>query len=623
MTSQKIAVAYCRVSTDEQAKEGLSIETQEKVCNEQIIKDGFEHLPALKDEGKSGKDMNRPAIKQLIHLVNEKQIQAVYVVHSDRIGRDVEQYLAFRRLLRKQEISLKSIYQPMLDDNSATGQTMDTMMAAFSQMQRLITSEKVQGVMREIAKAGYFPTCPPAGYLNKKNPDSNITRIGRNIIAVDPIMGPLITEAFHRYARGDVNVYELTEVMSAKGLRNQQGRRVQANSMYSLLRNRIYLGEIHWGGIEVKEGKHAPLIDEHTFNSVQTIMAEKNHRMSRRRKYKWLLTGLITCPRHNKRFCAEWHLNKKIAYYHCTYRKGCGKYIEQTKLEDMVADKFRDLQFSDEFINLVIEKAKRIFMERRQKYDSRRQAFVNRRTALETRRRVAEEKLFTGTISDEDFTRIRKELQVDLSEISDELLRLEDQRELSVDVAQEVLLFTRDIYKAYKKASHDLKRHFLIFFWDHFEVMNWIIIKSVSAPLFDSLLSFEAAYYRNQKEDNPEEPTQTNGFILSNFQCARQESNPEPLRPKRSALSVELRARNEEIRIILGLNLRMSARIESAKIWAQNLHTTARGQKNQRRYATIQLCTSPSLRRLTTFLKRSERKDSRRTSSAVAFAISF
>ena len=525
--SNKIAVAYCRVSTDEQAKEGLSIETQEKVCNEHIIKDGYEPLPALKDEGKSGKDMNRPAMKQLIHLINEKQIQTVYVVHSDRIGRNVKDYLIFRDLLRKQNIVLKSIYEPMLDE-SASGRSMATMMATFSEMQRLITSEKVQGVMREIAKAGYFPTCPPAGYLNKKNPDSNITRIGRNIIAIDPIMGPLITEAFHRYARGDVNVYELTEVMSAKGLRNQQGRRVQANSVYSLLRNRIYLGEIHWGGIDIKEGKHAPLIDEHTFNAVQTIMAEKNHRMSRRRKYKWLLAGLITCPRHNKRFCAEWHLNKKIAYYHCTYRKGCGKYIEQTALEGMVADKFRDLQFSEEFINLVIEKAKRIFMERRNKYDSRRQSFVNRRTALEARRRVAEEKLFTNTISDEDFTRIRKELQVDLSEISDELLRLEDQRELSVDVAQEVLLFTRDIYKAYKKASHDLKRHMLIFFWDHFEVMNGIIIKSVSAPLFDSLLSFEAAYYRNQKEANPEEPIQTNGFILSNFQCAYLGSNQGP-----------------------------------------------------------------------------------------------
>ncbi len=513
MSSAKTAVAYCRVSTDEQAREGLSIETQEKVCNEQIIKDGFIPILALKDEGKSGKDMNRPAMKKLIHLINEKEIQAVYVVHSDRIGRNVKDYLVFRELLRKQSIVLKSVYEPMLDE-SASGRSMATMMATFSEMQRLITSEKVQGVMREIAKAGFFPTCPPAGYKNTLNPNST-TRIGRKIIEIDPIMGPLITESFHCYSRGDVNVYELTEIMSAKGLRNQQGRRVQSNSMYALLRNRIYLGEIHWGGIDVKEGKHKPLIDEYTFNHVQSVMAEKNHHASRRRKYKWLLAGLVTCPRHSKRFCAEWHLNKKIAYYHCTYPKGCGKYIEQTALEEMVADKFRDLQFSEEFINLVIEKAKRIFMERRQKYDSRRQAFVNRRTALEARRRIAEEKLFTDTISDEDFTRIRKELQVDLSEIDDELLRLEDQRELSVDVAQEILLFTKDIYKTYKKASFDLKRHFLIFFWDHFEVVNGLIIKSVSAPIFDALLNLEAAFYRNPKESNPEEPNQTNGFILS------------------------------------------------------------------------------------------------------------
>jgi len=526
MSNSKIAVTYCRVSTDEQAKEGLSIETQEKVCNEQIIKDGFIPLPALKDEGKSGKDMNRPAMKKLLHLINEKEIQAVYVVHSDRIGRNVEDYLVFRRLLRKQEVVLKCLHQPNLDDGSATSRTMDTMMMTFNEMQRLITSEKVSSVMREIAKAGYFPTRVPAGYRNMKNPDINAPRIGRHFIEADPEMGPLVAESFHRYARGDMNVYELAEVMSAKGLRNQRGKRVSANSMYLILRNRIYLGEIHWGGIDVKEGKHKPLIDEGTFNHVQSVMAEKNHRMSRRRKYKWLLAGLITCPRHNKRFCAEWHLNKKIAYYHCTYRKGCGKYIEQTALEDMVADKFRDLQFSDEFTNLVIEKAKRIFMERRQKYDSRRQAFVNRRTAIETKRKVAEDKLFSGTISDEDFRRINPEMRKDVAEIDDELLRLEDQRELNVDVAQEILLFTRDIYKAYKKASHDLKRHFLIFFWDHFEVVNGLIIKSVSAPIFDALLNLEAAYYRNPKEANPEEPNQTNGFILSNFRCGYRESNP-------------------------------------------------------------------------------------------------
>ena len=52
--------------------------------------------------------------------------------------------------------------------------------------------------------------------------------------------------------------------------------------------------------------------------------------------------------------------------------------------------------------------------------------------------------------------------------------------------------------------------------------------------------------------------------------CARQDLNPEPLRPKRSALSVELRAHSEETKErSRTLVLRTSARIESEKIWAQ------------------------------------------------------
>lgn len=506
----------------------MSIEAQEKVCTEAMTKDGYTPIPALKDEGKSGKDMNRPAMRELIRLVNEKEVQAVYVVHSDRIGRNVKDYLVFRELLREKNVTLECVYQPMLDD-SASGRTMDTMMMAFSEMQRLITAEKVKGVMTEIVKAGYFPTYPPPGYLNSKNRDTSVGRIGRNILIVDPVAGPLITETFHRYSRGNVNIYELADIMYAKGLRNRQKKRVQANRMYAMLRNRIYLGEVHWGGMVVKEGKHPPLIDEDTFNRVQTLIEEKNHRACRRRKYFWLLSGFVVCPDHGKRFTAEWHLNKKIAYYHCSNRRGCGKYVEQTALENMVADKFRDLEFSDDFIDLVITEARRIFMERRKKYDSRRQGLVNRRTALEGKRKVAEEKLFADTITDEDFTRIRKEIQEDMSHIDDELAELEDQRGTNVDIAQEVLLLTRDIYRAYKKASPTLKRQYLSFFWERFEVKNQVILSSHPTPLFDALLKLEAAYYRHLENTKPQETQENRGLILSNVLSAHLDSNQEPM----------------------------------------------------------------------------------------------
>jgi site-specific DNA recombinase len=520
---RKIAAGYCRVSTDKQA-ERVSLEVQEKQLKEQIAKDGYDLFGIIIDEGKSARNMKREGMKEIIQLVGDKKVDAVYFIHSDRLARNAGEHIGFRNLCRDKGVSIRYLSQPMMDD-SPMSITMDTVLAAFNEMSSLITGQKTKDVMAEIAKAGYFPALPPVGYRNMKNPDKNVSHIGRSIIVLDPVVGPLITETFRRYAQGDISVAALADEMGERGLINHQKRPVSAARMYDMLRNRTYLGEVHWGDVHVKEGKHTSLIDEPTFDKVQHVLEVKNRHACRRRKYKWLLAGLVTCPRHGKRYCAEWHMDKKIAYYHCSNPKGCGKYIEQTALEGMVADKFRDLEFAEDFITDVIERAKRIFMERRQKYEARRQGLVNRRTALEHRRKVAEDKLFSNVISDEDFTRVRQEINAGLAQIDDELIRLEDQRELNVDIAQEILLFTRDISKAYGKASHDLKRGLLLFFWDHFEVLNGVIVKSVPSLLFDALLHFEKAFYRNDDGEGSQENAQNNGPIISPFQCAGEDLN--------------------------------------------------------------------------------------------------
>lgn len=210
-------------------------------------------------------------------------------------------------------------------------------------------------------------------------------------------------------------------------------------------------------------------------------------------------------------------IKKGIAYYHCSNRFGCGKYSEQTQIEEQVAEKFKDLQFSDEFTNLVIEKTKHLFLEKRRTYEGRKQGLVNKKTALEGKRKVAEDKLFEGIIKDEDFTRIRSELSTDLKQIDDELTTLEDQKEIDIDVAQEVLLLTRDIYKAYKKASFNLKRQYLSFFWERFEVADGVILKSVSSPLFAELLIAEKAYFKNPNSKNVENISDFGGVILTDL----------------------------------------------------------------------------------------------------------
>lgn len=92
-------------------------------------------------------------------------------------------------------------------------------------------------------------------------------------------------------------------------------------------------------------------------------------------------------------------------------------------------------------------------------------------------------------------------------------------------MAQEIIGLTKNIYETYQKASLQLQRLLLGFFWDRFEVYNGVIIKSVPSILFDELIKAEKAYFKNEDTLNL---NVSKGFINSPNWCTRLESNQRP-----------------------------------------------------------------------------------------------
>lgn len=510
--SKKFAVVYVRCSTDDQMK-GLSPQVQEASCRRHAEKEGYEVLEVITEDGISGFKENRPGMHRLRELVSEARVSAIVALSSDRVFRNTTAHIELRDFLFERGIRVLYVHQ-MSPENNATSKMTDTFLASVNEFYRNQVSDKVKETLYAKAAAGYYPTVPPPGYINTDDPTA-IERFARKIIIPEPVMGPMITELFTLYATGNYNVYDLTDLMNERGLRSKRGCKFGASRVYDLLRNRVYLGEVRWGKSYNKDGKHKPLIDQATFDKVQMVMAGNNHKACRRRKHKWLLSGFLICARHEKRYTAEWHEKKKVAYYHCSNKTGCGKYVEMNEIESAVADKFKDLQFSDEFIQLVISKARSHFVEKRRQYDGRRQSFLNRRTGLENKRKVAEDKLFDRVLTDEEFMRIKTLINSELSVIDEELVSLEATREVDVDVAQEILLLTKDIYAAYKQASHELKRHYLSFFWDKFDVSDGVILKSCSSPFFTELLTAEQLFYSKAETPKAEGTTVFPSGILS------------------------------------------------------------------------------------------------------------
>lgn len=495
------AIIYCRVSTEEQANKGLSLDAQERTCRKSAEEMGYTSIETIRDEGESAGSMNRPGLQRILKLCEEGKVNTLFMVHSDRLARNTEDHLRMRRLFQQHDVKVVYAFQPGLSDATAFGKTMDTVMAAFNEMQRLVISEKTKGALLEKVKEGWFPGVAPLGYRNVANPDFRKGEISRKIIVPDPNVAPLIQEMFRLYAGGDYSVYELVEIMYRQGLRSRRDKKLHPSKAYETLHNPLYVGELHWGGLVIRSAKHQPLIDRATFQQVQAVIAGHNHHACRRRKYQFLLRGFAYCGSCGRRLTAEWHFKKsglKFSYYHCPQWSGCAhpSYLVAAALEGQVEDRFKEIRFSDHFIHLVIHKARLILEGKAFEIASRKRELYNQKTAIEQKRDVAEEKLFKGVITDEDFLRNRGRFRMELDRIQDELDALEEHREVQVDEIHEMLRFARNIHSAYRDAPYALKRQYLGFFWERFETKDKTLVKAVPTKLFQALLDLRQVQLR-------------------------------------------------------------------------------------------------------------------------------
>jgi hypothetical protein len=106
---------------------------------------------------------------------------------------------------------------------------------------------------------------------------------------------------------------------------------------------------------------------------------------------------------------------------------------------------------------------------------------------VEIKRDKSEEKLLAGVLSDDDFVRLREKYKADLDSTQSRIDDLNNQRDFDIEVIQEVLRLTHDIYKAYKTAPYEQKRHYLGLFWEKFLVQDKEIVKAVPTKLIQAL----------------------------------------------------------------------------------------------------------------------------------------
>ena len=154
-------------------------------------------------------------------------------------------------------------------DDSVPGQLVENIMASIAQFYSANLSEEVKKGMRQKLLRGGWPHLPPCGYVSVKNADG----LGSHV-EPHPMRGPLVTQAFERYASGNYSLRSLTARLAAEGLVTKTGAPWPQSNIRRLLTNRFYIGRLVSKGMEVP-GQHTPLVSLATFDRVQTVLTQR------------------------------------------------------------------------------------------------------------------------------------------------------------------------------------------------------------------------------------------------------------------------------------------------------------------------------------------------------------
>jgi site-specific DNA recombinase len=95
------AVAYVRVSSEEQRRHGYSLDDQERELRIQIGLKGWELVEVGRDEGLSGADPSRPGLRRIEELASEERCDVALATKRNRWFRDIEHRRRYERGLRR------------------------------------------------------------------------------------------------------------------------------------------------------------------------------------------------------------------------------------------------------------------------------------------------------------------------------------------------------------------------------------------------------------------------------------------------------------------------------------------------------------------------------------------
>lgn len=305
----KRAALYIRVSSDEQAKHGLSLGEQRADLLKYAETHGYAVVDIYADEGTTARKAikQRKELQRLLADVEAGRIDVIVIKCLDRWSRNIADFYETQKFLDEHEVTWECT-QEKYNTSTASGRLYMNIRMSIAQDESDRTSERIKYVFE--------------GKKARKEVISGNVAFGYSIVdkhAVPNDDAPIVQFMFEQMASGS-SARSLTRSVLEKF-----GVKIQYCTIYDLLRNRSYIGEMY-GIPDYCE----PIIPYDIFQTVQGMVRKNRRAASSGRIY--LFTGLIVCPYcGSKLFACAGRKNVKGEFY--DYRYKCRIHSSQPQLE--------------------------------------------------------------------------------------------------------------------------------------------------------------------------------------------------------------------------------------------------------------------------------------------------
>ncbi len=356
MEEQKLVAIYTRVSTTDQAREGHSLEEQEKRLRAMCEANNHKVYKVYTDAGISGKSTeNRPAYQQMMKDMRKGKFNLIMAFKMDRISRSIVDFETFFNEIKKYNCGIEFLCEK-IDTNGAAGMMFARILGIFAQFERELIKERTLVGVESAVNKGHFGGKPPLGYKTKLDEDGK--KLKEWIINEDE--AKIVKEIFELCASGKT-YFQISNILKEKypnvisSIKKDKETNEEKityrswtdSSISCILNNKCYMGTYEYRkSLDNKETIEIAdvvpkIVSEDLFNDCQDMIFRNGRNYYRSKRY--LFIQRLVCPKCGRIMACNGCKNKMkkdYLYYKC---KDCGTYIREELIEKALMSELNNL----------------------------------------------------------------------------------------------------------------------------------------------------------------------------------------------------------------------------------------------------------------------------------------